>query len=339
MNTNLNFDLLAVASIVAMLFASVAMGQLAPDRLYYGIDRRIAMSASAPGQADGTPAEIRLYEPVSMEGVPAAEPVETAAIELGRVDLAGLFPRLWQAPASSVGVLYAQLAVAGEEVGPPVVLQPLVTPSRAVLKNRQTSEVGWPPVPKSYAGLRAYVDRHVVLETSAGEIEVRLRPDQAPNTSWNFRHLVEGGFYTDIVFHRIIEARPGREPFVIQVGDPTARGDGGPGYQFDLERTALPHDFGVLSMARSGDPDSNGSQVFLCLSRGGTSFLDGRYTSFGQSVRGADPIVDVSLTPVDERDRPTGDRPPKILSARLVDAPPYSRTPPPVTRPTAGADR
>jgi len=179
----------------------------------------------------------------------------------------------------------------------------------------------------------------VVLETTSGPIEIKLRPDQAPNTAWNFRTLAEGGFYTDILFHRIIAMIPGRGPFVIQVGDPTGTGRGGPGYQFDLERSALPHDFGVISMARSGDPDSNGSQVFLCLSRPGTQALDGSYTTFGYAVSGADAIVAISQSPVGAGDRPVGDELPKIESARLVDAPPYSETPARVERPEAGVER
>ncbi|MCB9861278.1 MAG: peptidylprolyl isomerase [Phycisphaeraceae bacterium] len=153
------------------------------------------------------------------------------------------------------------------------------------------------------------------MHTSKGDIELRLRPDQAPNTCWNFRHLVEGGFYTDIIFHRIVGPN-----FVIQAGDPTGMGSGGPGYNFDLEDSKLPHDFGVLSTARSGDPNSNGSQIFICLSRDGTNFLDGRYTSYGQTVRGFDVIREIAAVPVNNQ-RPID--PPVWHSAELIDAPPY----------------
>jgi peptidyl-prolyl cis-trans isomerase B (cyclophilin B) len=163
----------------------------------------------------------------------------------------------------------------------------------------------------------------VVFDTDKGEMEFQLRPDAAPNTAYNFRHLVDGGFYTDIVFHRIVPKLPNGEPFVIQVGDPTGTGMGGPGYQVDLEPSTLQHDFGVLSNARSGDPNSNGSQVFVCLSRNGTSFLDGQYTSFAQAVRGGDVIRAIAASPTGPGDKPL-DPMPKIKSAKLIDAPPFA---------------
>lgn len=101
-----------------------------------------------------------------------------------------------------------------------------------------------------YSGVREYVEKHIVWDASEGEIEFQLRPDQAPNTCWNYMQLVGGGFYTDIIFHRIINRLPSNgKRFVAQVGDPTSTGGGGPGYFVDLEASRLPHDFGVLSMA------------------------------------------------------------------------------------------
>ncbi|MEO0483568.1 MAG: peptidylprolyl isomerase [Planctomycetota bacterium] len=291
--------------------------------------------AEAPAGAAGA-AEVRLYPAPGLDGAPASDPIATAPIELGRVDFAALFPQLWQRDGRTFDLYYAQLVIGGEEVGAPLVIQPLVTPVRAKSSGQG---VVWPPSPAVFTGLRVYPDQHVLLETTSGPIEVKLRPDHAPNTAWNFRTLAEGGFYTDILFHRIIAMIPGRGPFVIQVGDPTGTGRGGPGYQFDLERSILPHDFGVISMARSGDPDSNGSQVFLCLSRPGTQALDGNYTTFGYAVSGAAAIVEISASPVGPGDRPVGENLPKIESARLVDAPVYSQTPAPVTRPEAGAER
>ncbi len=87
----------------------------------------------------------------------------------------------------------------------------------------------------------------------------------------------------------------------------------------DLEKSTLPHDFGVLSMARAADPDSNGSQIFVCLSREGTSFLDGRYTAFAQAISGADVIRAIAKAPVDQNDRPID--PPMILSAHARPSP------------------
>ncbi|MBL8877234.1 MAG: peptidylprolyl isomerase [Phycisphaerae bacterium] len=168
------------------------------------------------------------------------------------------------------------------------------------------------------------------METDKGVIEFQLRPDVAPNTAWNFRELVGGGFYTDIIFHRIVPKLQSGHPFVIQVGDPTATGTGGPGYNIDLEQSSLQHDFGVLSMARSGDPNSNGSQVFVCLSRPGTAFLDGNYTTFGQAISGADVIRAIAASPIGAEGRPT-DPMPLIKTATLVDAAPYGTGPKPIT--------
>ncbi|RMH14560.1 MAG: peptidylprolyl isomerase [Planctomycetota bacterium] len=184
----------------------------------------------------------------------------------------------------------------------------------------------------TFSGIRAYVDRRVILDTTLGEIEIMLRPDAAPNTAYNFLHLVNGGFYTDIIFHRIVPLASNGSPFVIQVGDPTGAGEGGPGYMIDLEPSTVAHAFGVISMARSSDPDTNGSQVFICLSREGTRHLDGQYTSFGHTVRGADVIQAIAATPVDAQGR--SDDPPVLRSARLVAAPPIGTGPLPVAEPT-----
>ncbi|MCE7974251.1 MAG: peptidylprolyl isomerase [Leptolyngbya sp. PLA1] len=189
-----------------------------------------------------------------------------------------------------------------------------------------------------YTGLRIYRDQHAVLATSLGDVEFRLRPDQAPNTVATFRALAAGGFYTDVIFHRIAAVTRTGDPFVVQVGDPSGTGDGGPGFNIDLEDSRLPHDFGVLSMARNTDPNTNGSQVFICLSRAGTARLDGRYTAFAQAVRGAEVILALAASPVREgTDRPV--EPPVLHTVKLTDAPPYGQAPPPVTRPASNDGR
>ncbi len=308
-------------------FAPMAAAQLTPDRTYYGINRAVPMQVAKPDGSEGE-ARIELYE-VGKEGAVAQAPVAA-----GGVNLASLFPQLWTTTAPTLQ--YAQLVVGDTKVGAPVVLQPMVTLPIARIDPRdpQQATVIWPESPSVYSGVRAYVDKVVVLDTSAGEIRVLMRPDAAPNTVWNFRQLVDGGFYSEVIFHRVVAKLANGEPFVVQVGDPTGTGMGGPGYYIDLERSTLPHDFGVISMARSGDPNSNGSQVFLCLSRAGTSFLDGRYTAFGQTIAGADAITTIAATPVGAQDRPVN--PPAIKSAKLVDAPPYGDAArEPVTAPSA----
>jgi peptidyl-prolyl cis-trans isomerase B (cyclophilin B) len=335
MMTPVSRRVVGLAGLLALLvFAPFAGAQLAPDRLYYGINRKIPMQVSASGGE----VEIRLLRP---EG---GEVVATAAAAPGGVDLAGLFPVLWETPQPEV--LYAQVFVDGVATGPAVVLDPMVSVDKATLLDPQTMTpsndprrsmpvfesdrmrmLGQAPRPRTYSGLRAYVDRDVVLETTMGDIRIRLRPDKAPNSAFNFRSLAAGGYYTDIIFHRIIPARAGRPGFVIQVGDPTGTGSGGPGYEIDLEKSDLLHDFGVISMARSGDPDSGGSQVFICLSREATASLDGRYTAFGQAIAGADTIGALGSVEV-QGDRPVD--PPVLSRAYLVDAAPFGTGPMPV---------
>jgi len=129
-----------------------------------------------------------------------------------------------------------------------------------------------------------------VLETNHGIMVVEFYPDKAPNHSSAFKRLVETGYYTCTQFHRIIE------DFMIQGGDITTRlsdpsdagSNPGPGYNLDAEFNDTPHDKGVLSMARAADPNSAGSQFFICLTREHTRHLDGQYTVFGKLVEGYD---------------------------------------------------
>jgi peptidyl-prolyl cis-trans isomerase B (cyclophilin B) len=172
------------------------------------------------------------------------------------------------------------------------------------------------------SGVRLYRERDVVLHTTKGDIRLALRPDHAPNTVFNFLRLCEGGFYRDVAFHRVVPMTRQGEPFIIQAGDPTGAGDGGPGYRLDLEPSGLPHEFGVISMARDDDPDSAGSQFFICLSREGTARLDGDYCAFGYAMAGGEAILaiaDVQLADL-AAGRPVD--PPLIESAELVPAPP-----------------
>ncbi|MEO0512484.1 MAG: peptidylprolyl isomerase [Planctomycetota bacterium] len=299
---------------------------------YVGVDRAVLVEVGFEGNAG----RVLLIDPSN-------EVVAAAAIDPGEVDLAESFPLLWDrwdddAVLGSVieeepEVLYAQLEVDGERAGSALVLQPLLTPASA-----QNTPGGVEFSPRVYgrviySGLRIYTETHVIVETSEGTLEFQMRPDEAPNTVYSFLELSGNGYYDGVIFHRILNSgQSGR--FVIQGGDPTGTGTGGPGFFIDLEDSELPHDFGVISMARSGDPDSNGSQFFVCLSRPGTSFLDGRYTAFGRAVGGAEVINAIAETPVaaDGSGRP--DDAPMITSTRLIPAPSRGSAPAPVTNPT-----
>ena len=146
-------------------------------------------------------------------------------------------------------------------------------------------------------------DEIAVIETTLGKIELEFLVDKAPRHVKNFKELAEKGFYDGTIFHRVI---PG---FMIQGGDPNSKSDdrsthgtGDPGYTIKAEFNDTPHDRGVLSMARSSDPDSAGSQFFIVVED--SHFLDNKYTAFGRVIKGmkvADKIVNV---PTDRRDNP-----------------------------------
>ena len=123
-----------------------------------------------------------------------------------------------------------------------------------------------------------------VIETGKGSIEIELFPEHAPKTVNNFVFLARDGFYDDVTFHRVIA------DFMIQGGDPTGSGRGGPGYRFEDEFADNPlrHERGVISMANAG-PGTNGSQFFI--THGPQPHLDGRHTVFGKVSKGLD-VVD-----------------------------------------------
>lgn len=300
----------------------------------------------APANTEGAPSPAPAPDPAaaSAESRPAPRPavpaaktsqkleivlrrhkgvVDRATVVLGRIDLAALFPRLWQNDKTSPPeVLFAQLEADGRGVGPAVVLQPLLAPEKAASTDPRGITVKFTPAGTAayFSGIRAYVEQRAVLETSEGPIEIELRPDAAPNTAWNFRSLVGGGFYTQIPFHRVVAGDNPASGFVIQTGDPLGTGLGGPGYAIALERSTLPHDLGVLSMARLAAPDTGGSQFFICLSREACKPLDGGYAAFATVTRGIEVVQAIARVPVDPKDRPLD--PPLIRSARLIDAPP-----------------
>lgn len=124
----------------------------------------------------------------------------------------------------------------------------------------------------------------VQITTSEGDLTLELWNDVAPGHAENFLKLVDKGFYDGLKFHRII---PG---FMIQGGCPEGTGTGGPGWQIKAEFNDREHQPGVLSMARSADPDSAGSQFFICLTRENCQHLDGQYTAFGKVTGGMDVI-------------------------------------------------
>lgn len=124
---------------------------------------------------------------------------------------------------------------------------------------------------------------HVLIETDLGSIKIKLLPEVAPNTVANFKVLTGNGYYDGVIFHRVISG------FMAQGGDPTGTGTGGPGYKIDAEFNETKHVRGTVAMARTADPNSAGSQFYICF--GPQPHLDRQYTVFGQVVEGMD-VVD-----------------------------------------------
>ncbi len=308
------------------------------DRLYHGVGSPVSVTL---GPVDGEPVQLVLMAADGSLVSPAV------AVTPGRVDVSTLLPEVHELRRAC----YLQCIAGGEPVGSALVIQPLL--SRVVPRTEQavrldgtpyTRIIGWGPAPPGddpaegdhdakpneqpvqvSTGVRVYLDRDVVLHTTHGDIVVAMRPDVAPNTVWNFLHLVEGGYYDGVTFHRVVPLTRQGHPFVIQGGDPSGTGEGEPGYWLPIEPSGLAHDFGVISMARGDAPDSAGGQFFFCLSRAGTARLDGQYCAFGYAVDGANTIRRIAAVELADVASGRPADPPVVTRAELVAAPP--RTP------------
>ena len=140
---------------------------------------------------------------------------------------------------------------------------------------------------------------NATLNTNHGAIELELFEDDAPKTVGNFVKLARDGFYDGVVFHRVIP------DFMIQGGDPTGTGTGGPGYEFEDEINRHKVVRGALAMANAG-PNTNGSQFFIVTAEA-TPWLDGKHTVFGRVTEGMDVIDAISQVETDARDKPRED--------------------------------
>ncbi|MWV45634.1 peptidylprolyl isomerase [Paenibacillus sp. HJL G12] len=131
------------------------------------------------------------------------------------------------------------------------------------------------------------------VKTSKGSFTIELFAKDAPKTVNNFVFLSKEGFYNDVTFHRIIES------FMIQTGDPTGTGAGGPGYSFEDEKTSYKYEPGIVAMANAG-PNTNGSQFFICTGAD-SDFLNSQpnYTIFGKVTDGMDTVKKIAATPVE----------------------------------------
>ncbi len=149
------------------------------------------------------------------------------------------------------------------------------------------------------------------LDTSAGKITLDLASDVAPGHVANLLGLAKIGYYDGLIFHRIIKG------FMIQGGCPEGTGTGGPGYTIKAEFNKAKHEPGVLSAARTSDPNSAGSQFFICLAA--HPHLDGQYTAFGKTADTAslEVVKAIGVVPTDRNDRPL--KPVTIKTARVLE--------------------
>ncbi len=153
----------------------------------------------------------------------------------------------------------------------------------------------------------------IEFETTAGKMLLDLYPDVAPGHARNIIGLTKIGYYDGIIFHRVIK------DFVIQVGCPNGTGTGGPGYTIDAEFNEVLHEAGVLSMARTSDPNSAGSQFFICMGR--VPHLDRQYTVFGKTANdeSLQNALSVGNSATDPNDRPVEEV--KITASQVIVTP------------------
>ena len=152
-------------------------------------------------------------------------------------------------------------------------------------------------------------NKQAIIETNMGRIVVDFYPDDAPGTVANFIKLAGQGFYDGLTFHRVIKG------FMIQGGCPKGDGTGGPGYTIKAEFNSRKHLAGTLAMARANDPDSAGSQFYICLAP--QDFLDGKYTVFGQVTSGMDVVQKIGSVATGANDKPIENV--TIEKVRIID--------------------
>ncbi len=217
------------------------------------------------------------------------------------VDLRSMYPALAQ-PGTFVLFAVPKGKTAADFVGTPVVIEV-----------RSDKTAGGPG-----GTMVAHLEplRYEVMTTPAGSLTMTFYYDVAPNTVDSFLGLASEGYFDGLTFHRIV---PG---FVIQGGDPKGDGTGGPGYTVNQEFNDHKHTEGVLSMARTSDPNSAGSQFFVCLDYNQTQQLDGKYTTFGKVVEGMDAVKKIAATPLGDAERGAPATPQVITKAEVFSVTP-----------------
>ncbi len=332
----------SISSTVAQKKTTLDRGTLAPSA---------ALECARRFHRAQEPIEIRVVAPTT-HGQLTLQILDTkgkslsaAGVTPGIIDVRPFFPDIENISKA----VWVQLFEDAKPIGSPIVLEPLRSPpsvrtmraQRVGTNDPYTRIVGWgdrlldpanqevvaassqwiASEPIVVSGFRTELDVDAIVQTDAGPIRMAFAPDAAPATVRNFITLAEQGFYNNTIFHRIVPMTREGQPFVVQGGDPTGTGDGGPGWNLTLEPSDLPHDIGVVGMARGDDPNSAGSQFYIALSRAGTARLDDQYCTFAYVVSGRDALDTITQSKI--ADAATG-RPsdaPKIHEVILVAAP------------------
>ncbi|HWE04541.1 MAG TPA: peptidylprolyl isomerase [Tepidisphaeraceae bacterium] len=251
----------------AALFALISV--ISPTRVWYPPAQPLTINVKSEGDAS------LVLTDFDGKQLPAKESVEFSKEK--SVDLLLLYPQL-MTPGTYVLYEVPKGKPLAQFEGTPLVIEVRSDQNRGGAGGAEVTHVG----PLEYA----------VINTDQGPITAMFYYDVAPITVASFLDLSRTGYYDSLTFHRIA---PG---FVIQGGDPKGDGTGGPGYHVPAEFNERPHLEGVLSMARASDPNSGGSQFFICLDYGHTKQLDRSYTAFGRVTSGMEAVKKIAAAPL-----------------------------------------
>jgi cyclophilin family peptidyl-prolyl cis-trans isomerase len=273
-----------LVSLIMSLF-SVLM----PTKMWYGPSQPITVHVDS-----ATPTTLTLTK---FDGTPVTSAAATdSPANEGTVDLKTIYPALNE-PGTYVLFAVPKGKSVSDFIGTPVVIEVLT-------EHGAVSTVRVEPL------------RYETMTTTDGPFTMAFYYDVAPNHVDSFLRLSSEGFYDGLTFHRIL---PG---FVIQGGDPKGDGTGGPGYSVNAEFNDHKHLEGVLSMARSSDPNSAGSQFFVCLDYKSTVHLDNQYTAFGKVTEGMDAVKKIAATPLSDPQAGTPVTAPVIQKAEVFPVTP-----------------
>jgi peptidyl-prolyl cis-trans isomerase B (cyclophilin B) len=272
----------------------VLLSVLIPTKTWYAVDQPVLIHVKAT-----TPITLTLTD-FAGQNIDSKAPADVAAEQT--INIKDIFPL--NNPGTYLLYAVPKGAAARNFVGTPLVID-----------IRADNRAGAPSGPM-VVQVQPLV--YAQMTTDKGPIVIAFYFSAAPHTVASFIRLAEGGFYDGLTFHRIVRG------FVIQGGDPRGDGTGGPGYHLEAEFNDRPHEEGVLSMARQGDPNepsamprcefanSAGSQFFICLNYENTKQLDRRYTAFARVVSGMDAVRAIAAVPLASGETGRPEKPPRI---------------------------